>query len=177
MKQKWFLYLLVQGICLTGSAQSKPFVNVYAYSQVVSAGVNPGGVVQEGGTEIKVSATEKINYYFYAEYPPKEKLSVSIIYIKGKPYRVKTAKNIETPVRGAAEDLSTGSNKMVLVPETSNKVILLLPALALNANKKHPAWLKDLLAKNEVVIACVWKGKTWYFGVPKIKMLPNVQAV
>jgi len=162
-----FLTLFVSG-------QKQPIIKVYAYSQTTLKGAKPGGVVEEGGTEIKTLPAKNINYYFYIEYRPKEKFSITTLWISGKPFRAKVDSIQKTPV----EIISEGeSKKLMLVPATKNKVLLLIPTAEKNNPRKFSASLKTLVSKNELVIVYRWKSKIYYYTIPKIKILKPVSAI
>ncbi len=163
-------------ISIAGIAQAGPFVNVYAYSQAFLGGVNPGAT-EEGGGQVKVIPKEKLNYYFYVEYLPKEKFAFTILWIKGQPFRVRTDSILQTPVHASTEDIGVSSTKTVLVPATNNKVLRLFPADQLKISAKPPGWLRKMQEKNEIFIGCKWKGKIWYYSVPKIKVLEAIAGV
>jgi hypothetical protein len=176
MKQKLFFSFILLAFTSAAIGQKLPVIKVYAYSQATLKGAKPGGVVEEGGNEVKQSSTQNINYYFYIEYRAKEKFSVSSLWINGKSYQVKTDTIRQTPVEGNAADASLSSKRKILVPATKNKVLLIIPGTELSNSTKSSSLKKQLL-KGELLIIYKWKGKTYYHTVPKIKVLEPVAAV
>ncbi len=175
MKQKLFFSITLLAFGLVIMGQKLPVIKIYAYSQATLKGVKQGGIIEEGGTEVKQSSAQNINYYFYVEHRAKEKFSVSFLWINGKSYQVKTDTIRQTPVEGNA-DAAMNSKRKVLVPATKNKVLLIIPGAELNCTT-NSSYLKKQLLKGELLIIYKWKGKTYYHTVPKIKVLEPVAAV
>jgi hypothetical protein len=173
MKEKTTLSIVFAIITSLAFGQTYPLVKVHAYSQATLAGAKPGGVIEEGGNEIKTVPSEKFNYFFYAEYRPQFKFTLTGIWIKGKRYGVKKEPVLTTPVTINADPLE-GSAKTTLVPATTHKVIYFYPAGLQATGSKPTAWLKNLLETADLVIKYQWKGKTWYYAVKKINMLNPV---
>jgi hypothetical protein len=176
MKQKLFFPLILLAYSSIVTGQKHPVLKVYAYSQATLKGVRPGGIVEEGGTEIKQGTAQGLNYYFYIEYRPKEKFSVSALWINGKSFKIKADSILQTPVESNAADVTANNKKNVLVPATANKILLVVPGEQLS-NIKPPAWLKKQVAKGGLVIVYKWKGKLWSYAVPKIKVIDPAAGV
>ena len=178
MKQRILLtYLLLESCCLFSFAQTSPFIKVYAYSQASPNNIKPQTTTAENGNQITIAHGGKVNYYFYIEYKRQEKFTITNLWINGKPYRLKADSIRQTPIEMSAGNGEIGNNsrKIILVPATSNKVLLLSPGSFLKINPS--SWLKKMLVKADLVIAYRWKGKIWYYPVPKIKMLEVVAGV
>lgn len=176
MKQKIFFSIVFLAFSLIVVGQKLPVIKVYAYSQVTLKGAKPGGVIEEGGAEVKQSSAQNINYYFYIEYRSKEKFSVSALWINGKSYQIKTDTIRQTPVEGNAADATGMGKRSVLVPATKNKVLLIIPGAELSNSIKSSS-LKKQFVKGELLIVYKWKGKTYYYTIPKIKVLEPVAGV
>jgi hypothetical protein len=174
MKQKLFLSIILLVFSAVVIGQKQPVIKVYAYSQAVLKGAAPGTIVEEGGTEIKQSSVQKTNYYFYIEYTLKAKFSVSALWINGKPFQSNVDSVRQTPVEMNAPG---NGKKNLLVPATKNKVLLLVPGAQLTNNTKPSSSLKKQLLKGELVIVYKWKDKTYYYTVPKIKVLEPAAGV
>lgn len=177
MKERIILFFLLCVISSTGRTQVLPFVNIYAYSQAVLGGANPQGVIEEGGKEIKESRSGKLNYYFYAEYLPGTKFTITSVWIKGQRFAATIDTIRQTPVKMEDTGMGVSSQKTVLVPSTRNNVLLLIPGGLLKTSSKPANWLQKMLTGNELVVACKWKGKIWYYTVPKIKLLDTIAGV
>jgi hypothetical protein len=176
MKQKLFFSFILLAFTSAAIGQKLPVIKVYAYSQATLKGVKQGGIIEEGGTEVKQSSAQNINYYVYIEYRAKEKFSVFSLWINGKSYKVKTDTIRQTPVEGNVGEASMNSKRNILVPATKNKVLLVIPGAELSTSIKSSSLKKQLL-KGELLIIYKWKGKTYYHTVPKIKVLEPVAAV
>jgi hypothetical protein len=72
-------------------------------------------------------------------------------------------------------EMGNDSEKIVLVPATTNKIVLLSPGSKLS--NKPSVWLKKIMAKADLVITYQWKGKIWYYPVSKIKVLEVIAGV
>jgi hypothetical protein len=171
MKQRIFFSGLLVIICLFSFAQKEPFTNVYAYSQATLSGTKPKTTSGENGNQVILASRENINYYFYAEYPSKENFTVVTLWIKGKPYELKTDIISKTPI----ETIGNNSKKITLVPLTTNEVLLLTPGS--QVNMKPRCRLRKMLKKAELVIVYSYNDKKRYYSVSKIKELEIVPGI
>lgn len=170
MKQRIFFSSLFVILCLCSFAQTQPFTNIYAYSQATLSGTKPQTTSGENGDKVTLASRENLTYYIYAEYPSKENFTVTTLWIKGKPYEVKT--NIsKTPI----ETIGNNSKKIILVPLTINEVMLLTPGP--QVNMKPGCRLRKMLKKAELVIVYRFNNKKKYYSVSKIKELEIVPGV
>jgi hypothetical protein len=173
MKQKILFIILAIGAGFIVPAQKAPILKVYAYSQVVLPGARKNNAVEENGTEIKQEAVKKINYFFYAEQKKSAIIKVTAIWIQGEKYTAKTEGKLIIPV----EIASAETKKIILMPASENKFILILPGEAATKGLKPSGALKKMIKESELVVAYQWKGKLWYFQVKKIKEIEPVAAV
>ena len=171
MKQRILFTGLFLMLCLFSFTREQPFINVYAYSQATLGGKKPQTSFGENGELITPKARENVNYHIYAEYLSQEKFTVSALWIKGKPYKVKADSILKTPIETRGND----SKKITLVPLTTNNILLLSPGSQLSI--KPRCRLRKILKKAELVIAYSYNGKTRYYAVAKIKELEVVPAV
>ena len=174
MKQKLLLTILFFSICTGVFAQNTPIINVYAYSQAVLQGAKPSGTIEEGGKEIKTVAEKKLNYFFYAEQKKSTVINIVSIWIKGKNYSAAANLVSKTPVEMKTDD---PSGNTVLVPKSTNKIILITPGSEKITTQKPSASLSKSLSSSELIIIYKWKGKTYYSEVKKIKELKTLAAV
>lgn len=174
MKQKIILSIILTAIVSIAFAQSYPLVKIHAYSRATLGGAKPGGIVEEGGSEVKTAAVEKLNYFFYAEYRSAFKFTITGIWIKGKSYGIKTEPVAATPVTINIVSPEGSESKVTLVPATANKILHFYPSGQPAITSKPTAWLKNLLESSELVIKYQWKGKSWYYAVKKINRLDPV---
>ena len=159
------------------SAQRGVFKNVYAWAQPVLGGARPAGNAVEGGGELKTSVASKLNYFLYAEYKlSSRKIGWMGVWINGVHYSVQAVPVTDTPVKPFENGLGLSEKKWELVPATSNPVMQLLPEKSSGkAVPKVPA-IRRMIRDNELVIVYIYMGKTWYYPVPKIKMMDAVPA-
>ena len=158
-------------LCLFSFTREQPFINVYAYAQATLSGKRPQTISGENGEQITLTARENLTYFIYAEYPTQEKFTVNTLWIKGKPYKVKTDSIQKTPIEIKGND----SKKITLVPLTANNILSLSPGSQLSI--KPRCRLRKMLKKADLVIAYTYNGKTRYYAVAKIKELEVVPAV
>ena len=171
MKQRIFFSGLFVILCLFSFAQKQPFTNVYAYSQATLSGTKPQTTSAENGNQVTLASRENVNYYFYAEYPVQEKFTVTTLWIKGKPYEVKSDNISKTPI----ETTGNSSKKITLVPLTTNNVLLLSPGSQLSM--KPRCRLRKMLRRAEFVIVYSYNDKKRYYSVSKIKELEIVPGI
>ncbi len=171
MKQRISFTVLFLALCSSSFAQKQLFLNVYAYSQATLSGTRPQTTSGENGGQVTLASRENVNYYFYAEYPTKENFTVTTLWIKGKPYEVKTDSISKTPI----ETTGNNSNKITLVPFTTNNVLLLSPGT--QVNKKPRCRLRKMLKKAELIIVYSYNDKKRYYSVTKIKELEVVPGI
>jgi hypothetical protein len=158
------------------NGQTYPLAKVHAYAQAMLSGVKPQGIIEEGGKEIKTNSGAKFNYFIYAEYRPQLKFTINAIWIKGQAYGVKTKTVIETPVVLDQSATGTGGQKTEMVPATKYRVLQLFPSGLVNT-RETPARIKKLVETSDLVIRYLWKGKTWYYALPKINLLEPFAGV
>ena len=173
-------FLLALSSLLTGCgilAQKSPLINLYAFSQQVLPGIRSGTILQENGNTIKNTPIKKINYFFYAELDKSSNIEITTIWINGKEYAAKTEIISKTPVEITINDVASKPEKMILVPASVNKVVLIIPGEASKNSKKLTYKLKKLISSSELVVACRWEGKIYYTMAQKIKSLKPFVSV
>ncbi len=162
MKQHIFFLLFLMALPFKIDAQTNPVKKVYAYSQESLSGKRSNHPV-----------TPKISYRLFVIVNPKQKITVSGVWLKNNYYNF-SAKNIPSK-----EVLNESSNfeKQVLVTKTTNNVLELILTKQIDPAPRPNSKLGSLLQNNEVVITYVWKGKEFYAVLKKITILPPFAAM
>jgi hypothetical protein len=169
-----FLFLFV--IPSSGFIQVKPGIKkVYGYKQASIPGILPNYSEEN---DIKPTGKNKpkqnYNYWFYIELPKTERISVTGLWIAGIQHELKSETVNNLPVR---KIIFTGSDKndtTVMVPFSKNKIMLVYPT----GESKHDdsKYAINLARLNELVLRYVWKNRTYYTTLKKLKELnPDVR--
>lgn len=177
MKQKISLFLLLIISGLYAFAQVS--VKLYAYSQVVTPGMAPKGVIDENGNSSTVNTKKEspISYYIYAAYNSSTKISFGEIWIKGKFYNSQIRNIDSTPVVLTNENIPANPAKEILVPVTKLKVISIAPGTSKNSSLASASWFINMTKQNDLIVSYIYKGKKYFIGAKKIKALQPVAGV
>ena len=170
MNKKFFVSvaycLLIASIA--GNAQVK---KVYAYKQASI----PGIIIGSEETDIKEKndkkeeAVQNFNYWFYLSVAKKEKVTITGLWIGGRQYGIKSESITSSPIQRIIYTGIEKNDTTVIVPFTTNKIILVYPSGIMAGVSKNTL---SYARQNELVIRYSWKGKTYYTTVKKIKELP-----
>ena len=176
MDKKIFIPVFLLIVIVSGFTQAKPLVKkVYGYKQASIPGIVPdyteeNDIQPSGKTKPKLN----FNYWFYLEYPKTEKINVTGLWISGIRHDIKTDTITDLPVR---KIIFTGMKKndtTIMVPVTKNKIILVYPSGKSKINDSK--YELNLAHLNELVVRYVWKNKTYYTTIKKLKVLdPDVR--
>lgn len=176
MDKKIFIPIFLFTTIVSGFIQVKPPVKkVYGYKQASIPGILPNyseenGIQPPGKTKPK----QNYNYWFYLEFPKTEKINVTGLWIAGIRYDIKTDTITDLPVR---KIIFTGMEKndtTIMVPVTKNKIILIYPSGESKVDDSKYAL--NLARQNELVVRYVWKNRTYYTTMKKLKELtPDVR--
>jgi hypothetical protein len=177
MKQVLTLLLLPLLSSSFASAQKAPVVKMYAYIQHVLPGTKRNVIVDENGNTIEPATQKKMNYFFYAEKKKSETIKIAGIWMYGKKYLARYDNVAATPVEIFKGTSSNDSNKITLIPDADNEFVQILPGPTTTKGAKLSGYLKKMVQQNDLVLIYLWKGKTWYFPVKKIKNLSSVASV
>ena len=176
MNKKLFISLFPLIIIVSGFTQVKPPVKkVYGYKQASIPGILPNYSEEN---DIKPSAKTKprqnFNYWFYLEFPKNEKINVTGLWISGIRHDIKADTIIDLPVRKIVFTGMQKNDTTIMVPVTKDKIILVYPSGESNFNDSKHAL--NLARENELVVRYVWKNKTYYTTMKKLKELnPDVR--
>ncbi|HET9745452.1 MAG TPA: hypothetical protein VFP97_07065 [Chitinophagaceae bacterium] len=173
MGRKLLIFLVCQfTLCMISDAQVK---KVYAYKQASIPGniIGPRENENEKRNAIKQrEQKQSFNYWFYLSIPKKDKVNITGLWIDGKQHEIKSETITDLPVKKIVYTGLEKNDTTIMVPVTSNKVILVHPAGIKSAGIK----LKRATT-NELVIRYTWKGKIYYATTRKIKELtPDVRV-
>jgi len=175
MKQKIFLLLTLTISSLSTFAQ--PSVKLYAYSQVVTPGMVPKGVIDENGSAVNIKKESPINYYIFAVYNPSAKISFDEIWIKGKFYNIKIKNADSTPVVITNENIPGNPSKEILVPATKLKAISIVPGKTKNSSLARTSSFIKMTKRAELIVSYIYRGKKYFIEIKKIKLLQPVAGV
>ena len=163
-------------VIASGFTQVKPPVKkIYGYKQASIPGIVPdyteeNDIQPSGKTKPKLN----FNYWFYLEFPKTEKVKITGLWISGIHHDIKTDTITDLPVR---KIIFTGMEKndtTIMVPVTKNKIILVYPSGESKINDSK--YELNLAHLNELVVRYVWKNKTYYTIIKKLKVLdPDVR--
>jgi hypothetical protein len=176
MNKKIFISLFLLIIIVSGFTQVKPPVKkIYGYKQASIPGILPDYSEEN---DIKPSAKTKprqnFNYWFYLEFPKNEKIDVTGLWISGIRHDIKTDTITDLPVTKIVFTGMQKNDTTIMVPVTKNKIILVYPSGESKLDdSKYALHLAHL---NELVVRYVWKNKTYYTTMKKLKQLhPDVR--
>ena len=160
---KQILIILSSIIAFTAAAQTKGKGNLYAYQQTVTPGM-VRKTLDENGVETAAPVKQNHSYRIYLV--TASRAFPLELWIKGQRFsaRVKTIE--QTPVEQVNTNVQISTDKKVLVPKTSMKVIQLTPAPAVSkgANRK----IESMGAANDLIVFYKQNGKFYYQAVPKM---------
>ena len=160
------------------TAEKKPIVKIYAYSQATTRGLDPGkGAINEYGKEEIKNVKPGIHYLIYFEQSPFSVLKPEQVWIKGIGYSINGVDIIITPVKLESQPNYGQSNNDILVPETSNNVLQLIITGISKEPISNSSTLRKLISSSDLVVSYIWKEKRYYKAIKKIKMLEPLAAM
>lgn len=176
MNTKTFIPVFLFIIISSAFSQVQPPVKkVYGYKQSSIPGILPDfSEANDIHPTGKSKHKQNYNYWFYLEFSKTEKISVTGLWISGIRYDIKADTITELPVRKIIFTGTPNNDTTILVPATKNKVTLLYPSgeSKINSSKNEV----NLSSSNELVVRYVWKKKTYYSTMMKLKELdPDVR--
>ncbi len=176
MDKKIFIPVFLLIVIVSGFTQAKPPVKkVYGYKQASIPGILPNysqeNDIQPSG---KIKHKHNYNYWFYLEFSKTEKINITGLWISGIRHDIKTDTITDLPIR---KIIFTGLEKndtTIMVPATKNKIILVYPSAESKIDDSKYAL--NLARSNELVVRYVWKNKTYYTTMKKLKALdPDIR--
>ena len=158
------LILLLSLLAVISCSAQTGKAKLYAFSQPVIPGVNPGGTTVSGEPET-TTGNAGVNYFIYMS--SSQRVYPSEIWIKGEPYSVRLTRVNQTPV---VRDGIGGP--ITLVPKTSNSVWLLTPAPPIESKLSQKG--RSLSANNDVVVVYRENGR---FVHSVVKQMKEIEAI
>ncbi|HVG42265.1 MAG TPA: hypothetical protein VM888_11695 [Chitinophagaceae bacterium] len=151
------------------SVQAQASNKLYGYSQIITPGVRATADVDMDGNVIKKPVKTNYDYSIYLTTALKTKVYPLEVWIKGNAYSAKIETIAHTPVEHTNSPVLNQSQKNVLVPKTTQKVVKLIPtaAVAIKSTRK----VKQLAKSNELVVVYKQGGKTYYKTIKKFMEL------
>lgn len=166
-----FISLFV--IIASGCAQVK---KVYAYKQASIPGIVPASDendIKENNGSKNTGWKQTYNYWFYLSIPKTNSITVTGLWIDGKQYELKWEIVNNLPVKKIVFTGLEKNDTTIMVPVTTNKILLVYPQSEKQVDPNH---VLNLAGTNELVIRYTLKNKTRYTAVKKIKELtPDVR--
>ena len=177
MKEKIFiLFIFLVVITAPGFIQNKPPVKkIYGYKQASIPGILPNyseeNDIQPTG---KNKPKQNYNYWFYVEFLKTEKINVTGLWISGIQHDLKSETVNNLPVKKIIFSGTDKNDTTIMVPFSKNKIILVYPSGERKLDDSKYAL--NLARQNELVVRYVWKNKTYYTTIKKLKELtPDVR--
>jgi hypothetical protein len=177
MKEKIFiLFIFLVVITAPGFIQNKPPVKkIYGYKQASIPGILPNyseeNDIQPTG---KNKPKQNYNYWFYVEFLKTEKINVTGLWISGIQHDLKSETVNNLPVRKIIFSGTDKNDTTIMVPFSKNKIILVYPSG--ESKLDDSKYALNLARQNELVVRYVWKNKTYYTTIKKLKELtPDVR--
>lgn len=167
---KFLLGIMALWLAVGAEAQQNSTITLYAFEQPVTPGIQKARDIDESGNRIPAANEGPMrNYSFYAVSPSAARIYPIALWLKGTEYGVKPKTILKTPVTHTSYANPNSPQTTVLVPETKQKVLELIPT-DVYANKKFPA-AERLAASNEVVFVFRQNGKIFYKALPRLTKL------
>ena len=181
MKQKTNLFLLsiaVIVIIMAGchkelkindqAASIQPVVKVFAFEQDNLPGMIAAGVTDENGKPMRKAADKK-NYFLFLSFKNTYSITPEQVFIRGQAFAIIAILDKKTPVEYLNDNFPGNPEKIILVPETNDRVIeMRVKGIPMQEEKIS---VQDLTDKSEVVIAYLWKEKKYFATLEKLEKL------
>lgn len=137
-------------------AQTKGDAKIYGYTQSVSGGAAPDRSLEPGS----VSGSAGTNYFIYLQSGKATRIYPSELWLDGNLYGVQVKAIAKTPV--TLESPDPALHKKVLVPQTTQRVVRLVP---ISANGVKKSAKGESLSKTNAVVAVYKQGGKFYYVV------------
>lgn len=151
MKSVW-LYTLF--LCLTASSVRGQKAAIYAYKQKIIPGVAAKKEASAGSDDNYIN----YRYHIYVAIPNTSPAIPLSIWIKGKERQL-NSEIVQTPVAMEEDPIYQPGQKKVLVPQTNQKVLRLIPGRQVTGKNSYPG---QTAQTNELVVKMKC-GKRVYF--------------
>jgi hypothetical protein len=152
MKKITLLSSLILIVLFSSHAQTGN-VKLYGFIQQVRSGIAPKRDLRENGTTVdKNQDNTMYNYFIYLSLPSRTSVSPVSARIKGILYNVKAETVKQTPVTTTNYNIPGQPETVILVPKTTQKVLLLSPTEVITSPKARAGTNDDLVVsykKNE----------------------------
>jgi hypothetical protein len=162
------LFILGLAVSLHLQAQKKD-TRLYGFSQGASKGIRNISVDEEGDISTENKSQSK-TYLLYLETPEGGKLNVTGLWIDGKKYRFEL-EHVKTPVLLNTGLNMPGQNETVLIPNSKNEIIRIIPFGNTGTTEKNK---RKIVKKKQVVVFYTASGKSSYRSLDKLEILPDL---
>lgn len=157
-----FFFLLV-----AANAQSN--VKLYAYRQPVSGGAKPSSSIEKNSESKNIDVRAHNNFWLYLSFPQSLSITPTEVFLFGKKYSVTYQQLQQKEVVYTNPNIATEAKKTVLVPKTSNKILMI--GLKETSAFTPSAMLKKLMTANEIVVGYTSRGKKNYVVQKKLILM------
>ncbi len=147
-----------------------PIKKIHAYKQATIPGI-PQTSFDENGNKIIASRKPTFNYWIYVEFQKSEKIEIVDLWISGIRFKAKSETINSLPVKKIIYTANSGNDTVLLMPPTSQNVLLTYPIDLLNKNSNSSTYLNKLIKQSELVIGFYWNGKKYFASTKQIKLL------
>jgi hypothetical protein len=155
--------LLLIAILAETIALAQTKLSLVGFSQASTPGIIPEKNRNENGQPGSKVPTASIHYFLYTKTPNKISFIPRELWINGIRYKVKTFKNVNTPVLTPKND--------TLITKTRQYILEIIPGEQLQPISKPSYSLNKLIAHNEWLLKYMWNKKTYYAALKKLTVL------
>jgi hypothetical protein len=164
---KSILLLIVVINTLQVNAQIEGKAKLYGFKEPVSKGIAPQKTIDERGNESKATINQAFNYFIYMV--SSSRVYPAEMWIQGQPYSVSLEMIKTTPVIRKNYNNPSDPGLIELVPKTSDQVIMLKPAPAIQDKLTDKG--RELSVNNELVVVFKQNGKFYYNTLRNLTVL------
>lgn len=156
----------------TGCSQTNKIEKGYAYARAIISGVKPKVSVAENSTIIQKNNEPGIQYFIYFETKDTSFLPVKNIWIKGKKYNAKPERVYVFPVV-LQKNIDASSD--TLVKATGKFITWKINVDQVQSSSDSGITKRNQFKNHDVIISFLYKGRMYYFSIPKIKYLEPIR--
>lgn len=176
MKKDFIPVCIVLIFSFQAFSQTKlPEIKLYGYKHSSIHGVARSKTMDETGNEARKDQTRGYNYLLYLVIAKTQKITIVDAWISGRRFKVKTEKVKNTPVQKIGLTANNYPDTTILVPATTEAVVLFYPTEEIKAPATSSRFISRLTRHSELVVGYFWKGNKYFTSLKAIKELkPDV---
>lgn len=166
---KQVILLLISHLMVSGIwSQTPPVSKVHAYVRYSTPGAAPASIPGENGAALKKMPTTIANYSLFIETKKGVWVTITKLWIEGKPYKVKMEAMSESPVLFKQMGIGNQYQIDTLVPKTLNSIWKIVP----NGIMQGVAPLAKSRSENALILEYNYKGRQYFYRAKEWKKLP-----